>query len=100
MLLNILALQEAYVEDIMVPRGEVLGIDLDDDAQTLRDNLAQFPFSRAPVYHGSVDQVTGILHLRTLMDVPAEQITAELVEARARTEIGRASCREGVCQYV
>ena len=84
MLLNILALQEAYVEDIMVPRGEIIGIDLDDDPQTLRDNLAKFPFSRAPVYHGSIDQVSGILHLRTLMDVPAEQITPALVEARAR----------------
>ena len=84
MLLNILALQEAYVEDIMVPRGEIIGIDLDDDPQTLRDNLAKFPFSRAPVYHGSIDQVSGILHLRTLMDVPVEQITPALVEARAR----------------
>jgi Mg2+/Co2+ transporter CorB len=84
MLLNILALQEAYVEDIMVPRGEIIGIDLDDDPQTLRDNLARFPFSRAPVYHGSIDQVAGILHLRTLMDVPAGQITPALVEARAR----------------
>jgi len=84
MLLNILALQEAYVEDIMVPRGEILGIDLDDDDATLRDNLAKFPFSRAPVYHGSIDQVAGILHLRSLMDVPYEQITPALVEARAR----------------
>jgi len=84
MLLNILALQEAYVEDIMVPRGEIIGIDLDDDPQTLRDNLAKFPFSRAPLYHGSIDQVSGILHLRTLMDVPVEQITPALVEARAR----------------
>lgn len=84
MLLNILALQEAYVEDIMVPRGEIIGIDLDDDPQTLRDTLAKFPFSRAPVYHGSIDQVAGILHLRTLMDVPAEQITPAVVEARAR----------------
>lgn len=84
MLLNILALQEAYVEDIMVPRGEIIGIDLDDDPQTLRDNLAKFPFSRAPLYHGSIDQVTGILHLRTLLDVPIEQITPALVQARAR----------------
>lgn len=84
MLLNILALEEAYVEDIMVPRGEIMGIDLDDDPDTLRKTLADFPFSRAPIYRGSVDQVTSILHLRSLMNIPAEQITPELIEARAR----------------
>jgi len=84
MLLNILALEEAYVEDIMVPRGEIIGIDLDDDPDILRQTLAAFPFSRAPIYRGSVDQVTGVLHLRSLMNIPAEHITPELIEARAR----------------
>lgn len=84
MLLNILALEEAYVEDIMVPRGEIAGIDLDDDGETLREALAQFPFSRAPIYRGGIDNVIGILNLRSLMNVPREQIDAALIEARAR----------------
>lgn len=84
MLLNILALEEAYVEDIMVPRGEIAGIDLDDDVEVLRETLASFPFSRAPIYRGSIDNVIGILNLRSLMNVPREQIDATFIEARAR----------------
>jgi len=84
MLLNILALEEAYVEDIMVPRGEIAGIDLDEDTEMLREQLAAFPFSRAPVYRGSIDNVLGILNPRSLMNVPREAIDADLIEKRAR----------------
>ena len=84
MLLNILALEEAKVEDIMVPRNEIEGLDLDADPTELRARLARFPFSRAPVYRGSVDQVLGILHLRNLIDTPAEKITPDFIESRLR----------------
>ncbi|MFN7781129.1 MAG: HlyC/CorC family transporter [Lysobacterales bacterium] len=84
MLLNILALEEAKVEDIMVPRNEIEGLDLNSDPVELRAQLARFPFSRAPVYRGSVDQVLGILHLRNLLDTPAEKITPAFIESRLR----------------
>ncbi|SDD95410.1 HlyC/CorC family transporter [Aquimonas voraii] len=84
MLLNILALEEAKVEDIMVPRNEIEGLDLDSDPVELRAQLARFPFSRAPVYRGSVDHVLGILHLRNLLDTPAEKITPAFIESRLR----------------
>lgn len=84
MLLNILALEEAKVEDIMVPRNEIEGLDLDSDPAELRAQLARFPFSRAPVYRGSVDHVLGILHLRNLLDTPAEKITPAFIESRLR----------------
>lgn len=85
MLLNILALEEARVEDIMVPRNEIEGIDLDGDPTELRNRLAAFPFSRAPVYRGSIDQVVGILHLRNLLGTPPEVlIDPAFIEARVR----------------
>jgi Mg2+/Co2+ transporter CorB len=85
MLLNILALEEAKVEDIMVPRNEIEGIDLEADPAELRELLAKFPFSRAPVYRGSIDHVVGILHLRNLLGTPPEVlIDPAFIEARVR----------------
>lgn len=85
MLLNILALEEAKVEDIMVPRNEIEGIDLEADPTELRELLAKFPFSRAPVYRGSIDHVVGILHLRNLLGTPPEVlIDPAFIEARVR----------------
>jgi Mg2+/Co2+ transporter CorB len=85
MLLNILALEEARVEDIMVPRHEIEGIDLEADPEDLRERLAAFPFSRAPVYRGSIDHVVGILHLRNLLGTPPEVlIDPAFIEARVR----------------
>lgn len=69
MLLNILALEEAQVDDIMVPRNEIYGIDLDDDVESLRRSLGHCPFGRVVVYRGSIDQVVGTLNIRHLVDL-------------------------------
>lgn len=85
MLLNILALEEAVIDDIMVPRTEINGIDLEDSTDELRDALKDFPYSRAVVYRGKIDNVVGILNLRNLLDLSQLQsIDAELIEKRMR----------------
>jgi Mg2+/Co2+ transporter CorB len=85
MLLNILALEEARVEDIMVPRNEIHALDLDTDPESLRKELAEFPFSRVVVYRGSLDHVVGVLNLRNMLDLRgANEVSAERIEARMR----------------
>lgn len=85
MLLNILALEEAVINDIMVPRTEINGIDLEDSADELRAALKDFPYSRAVVYRGKIDNVVGILNLRNLLDLSQlKSIDAELIEKRMR----------------
>jgi Mg2+/Co2+ transporter CorB len=85
MLLNILVLEEARVEDIMVPRNEIRAVDLDTDPETLRSELAGFPFSRVVVYRGSFDHVVGMLNLRSLLDLRrGNELTPALIEARMR----------------
>ena len=64
MLLRILDLEEATVEDIMVPRNEILGIDLDDEWPDIEEQLRNSQHTRLLVYRESVDNVVGILHLR------------------------------------
>ncbi|MDX1443953.1 MAG: HlyC/CorC family transporter [Gammaproteobacteria bacterium] len=64
MLLRILDLEEATVEDIMVPRNEILGIDLEDDWSDIEEQLRNSQHTRLLVFRESVDNVVGILHLR------------------------------------
>ena len=64
MLLNILDLEKATVEDIMIPRNEVIGIDLEDSIPDIIKQLESTEYSRLPVYEGDINNVVGILDLR------------------------------------
>ncbi|WOX07261.1 HlyC/CorC family transporter [Microbulbifer pacificus] len=84
MLLNVLDLDQATVEDIMIPRNEVIGIDLDSSAEQILKQLSESSYTRLPVYRGDINQVVGILHLRRaaqiLRDGP-ESLTAETLKS-------------------
>jgi Mg2+/Co2+ transporter CorB len=67
MLVNILDLEQASVEDVMVPRGEIVGIDLDDDWADILSQLTQTVYTRLPVFRESIDNVEGLLHIRTVI---------------------------------
>lgn len=67
MLVNILDLEQASVEDVMVPRGEIVGIDLDDDWADILSQLTQTVYTRLPVYRDNIDNVVGLLHIRTII---------------------------------
>ncbi len=67
MLVNILDLEHASVEDVMVPRGEIVGIDLDDDWENILNELTQSLYTRLPVYRDNIDNVVGLLHIRTVI---------------------------------
>ncbi|MFY0665719.1 MAG: HlyC/CorC family transporter [Natronospirillum sp.] len=73
MLLGILDLDNVTVEDIMVPRGELAGINLDDSIDDIRAQLNETPYTRLPVFKGDLDKVVGILHIRDA----AEFLTSE-----------------------
>lgn len=64
MLLNILDLEKASVEDIMIPRNEVIGLNLEDTAEELLEQLKHINYTRVPVYEGNINNVIGVFHLR------------------------------------
>ncbi len=64
MLLNVLDLEKVTVEDIMVPRNEVIGIDLEDDMAEILQLIRTTEYTRLPVYEGDINHVVGVLHLR------------------------------------
>lgn len=66
MLLNILDLEEMSVDDVMVPRNEVFGIDLDEDDDTILRTLQTSVHTRLPVWRDDVNNIVGVLHMRNL----------------------------------
>ncbi len=69
MLLSILDLEKVSVEDIMVPRNEVAGIDIEDDWPTIQKQLANSQHTRLPVYAGDIDHIIGIIHVRNVINL-------------------------------
>ncbi|MFI4891724.1 MAG: HlyC/CorC family transporter [Steroidobacterales bacterium] len=67
MLVSILDLEKATVEDIMVPRTEIVGIDIDDDWDKIVDQLRQSQHTRLPVYEGEIDRIIGVLHMKSVV---------------------------------
>ncbi|MGI9330899.1 MAG: HlyC/CorC family transporter [Gammaproteobacteria bacterium] len=67
MLLRILELQDVTVDDVMVPHNEILGIDLDDGHESALALIRDSRYTRLPVYRDSIDNVSGVLHLRRLI---------------------------------
>jgi Mg2+/Co2+ transporter CorB len=64
MLMSILDLEKVSVEDIMVPRNEIAGIDISDDWDVILEQLRESRHTRIPVYEGSLDNLVGILHMK------------------------------------
>jgi Mg2+/Co2+ transporter CorB len=66
MLVGILDLEKVTVDDIMIPRNEIVGIDINDDIDTIISQIRASQHTRLPVYKGDINDVIGILHLRNL----------------------------------
>ena len=64
MLVNILDLEQVTVNDIMVPRNEIYGIDLEDDDETILSRLTGSTHTLVPVFKGDINNIEGVLHLR------------------------------------
>lgn len=67
MLLSVLDLESATVEDTMIPRNEIVGIDLDDTVEEIIEQIRNSRHTRLPVYRKSIDKVFGLLHLRKVL---------------------------------
>lgn len=64
MLFGILDLESVTVEDIMVPRGEVYALNLEDEWTDILEQLMTCHHTRVPCYEGSLDNIVGVLHMR------------------------------------
>jgi Mg2+/Co2+ transporter CorB len=66
MLLGVLELNDVTVDDIMITKNDIQGIDLDLELNEILDRLSTTNHTRLPVYNGDINKVVGILHMRNL----------------------------------
>ncbi|HBI10366.1 HlyC/CorC family transporter [Franconibacter pulveris] len=64
MLLSVLDLEKVSVDDIMVPRNDIVGIDINDDWKSIVRQLTHSPHGRIVLYRDSLDDAIGMLRVR------------------------------------
>ena len=69
MLTNILDLEQVTVDDIMVPRNEVYGLDLEDSDEEILEQVQNSTHTLLPVWRGDINNIQGVLHMRDLSRV-------------------------------
>ena len=74
MLLSILDLEKITVEDIMVPRNEITGIDIEDGNQIILNQLTHCQHTRLPVFRDNIENVIGFIHTRNALHLLATNI--------------------------
>ena len=67
MLLSILDLEKVTVDDIMVPRSEIIGIDLEDDWHDTLQLITNLSYTRIPIFTGNIDNLVGTAMLRRIL---------------------------------
>ncbi|BCA96907.1 membrane protein [Legionella antarctica] len=73
MLISLLDLEQATVEDIMVPKADIVGIDLEQSWSQLLEQLETAQHTRLPLYRGSIDNLVGMIHARDVLNLALEQ---------------------------
>jgi len=78
LLQEIIELSDLRLDDIMVPRVDMIAYDVDGDRQGLLDLFRRTRLRRMPVYEGSIDRVIGLIHAKRLF-LEGEQPLRNLV---------------------
>ena len=71
MLLNIIDLEQVKVEDIMIPRHELISVDINNHEEIL-SQLERIQHTRLLTFDGSQDNITGVLHMRDIVNLYAK----------------------------
>ncbi|MDG2046563.1 MAG: HlyC/CorC family transporter [Halioglobus sp.] len=69
LLINIMDLVQVSVDDIMVPRNEVYGINLDNTDQEILLKIQSTAHTRLPVWRDDINNIIGVLHMRSISRV-------------------------------
>ena len=66
---NILQLENTSVEDVMVPRGEIISVDNKKDYNQIFDIIKEESHSRLPVYENNLDNIIGFFHVKDFIKI-------------------------------
>ena len=78
MLESIIDLEKATVEDIMIPRSDIYGIDIGEDIATVVNNFKRTPYTRIPVYEDNIENLLGLIHIKNIAPMLASNSIDEI----------------------
>lgn len=85
MLLQLMSLKMTAVEDVMIPRHEIIGINLQDDWQKIKQQILNSEYLHLIVYDGDINKVTGFVQTQQIIrDIISEEITLENLKQVAK----------------
>ncbi|MGL6124266.1 MAG: HlyC/CorC family transporter [Shewanella sp.] len=87
MLLSILDLEKVTVEDIMVPRSDIYGINVNDEFKVINRLVIQSPHTRVLVYRDNIDDAVGFIHLRDALRLQSKKQFSKSSLLRAVKEL-------------
>ena len=87
MLVGILDLENVTVEDIMIPRNELVGIDINDEWKRIQKKLTQSNHTRILLYRDNIDDVVGYVHMRDALRLVSKGQFTKATLLRAVREI-------------
>lgn len=81
MLLGILDLENVTVDDIIIPRNEVFGIDLNNSIDVIMQQLRTTTHTRLPVYRDNINEIVGVVHMRQIARLlTLNKLTHEVIQ--------------------
>lgn len=87
MLVSILDLEKVTVEDIMIPRSELIGIDINEDWKKIQKQLTQSNHTRVLLYRDNIDDVVGYIHVRDALKLLSKNQFTKATLLRAVREM-------------
>ena len=81
MLYKVFDFADKEVDDVMVPRPEVVALSVDLPPEQALQAVLDSPYTRYPVYRGSLDDIVGVLHVRDLIQALHERGIASVAIA-------------------
>ena len=67
MIENVLELSDTTAEEIMTPRTDMIGVDAEQDLESLVETISQAGHSRIPVYEKTIDNIIGLIYAKDLL---------------------------------
>ena len=73
MLISLLDLEQACVDDIIVPKSDIVGIDLEEPWHKVLEQLETTQHTRLPLYRHTIDNLVGMIHLRNVLHLALDE---------------------------
>ena len=80
MIVNMIDLEKVKVEDAMIPRNELVAVDIEDDIEKISNKILNCKHTRIPIYKKELNRLVGFLHKRKVIEMLiAQKITKEKI---------------------